>query len=85
MTGELETALQIQASFAPLFAAAGRPADMAVFSSATTRKTIFHFSPGASALAKKFGATVCDKPNRDQLGSLLAGVPAAWKIHFPSP
>lgn len=80
-----QIAQQIQAAYTPLFAAAGRPADMAVFCryDAMTRKTTYYFSPGASALARKFGATACDKPKKEGHLSLLVGTAAVWEIFYP--
>jgi hypothetical protein len=66
---------QIQEAFLPFFTAAGQPTDMAVFSRYDLEKNMVtvYFSPGASALAKMFGATPCEKPKNEGRLSLLVG------------
>lgn len=77
---------QIQDAFLPLFAAAGQPTDMAVFSRYDLEKNIVtvYFSPGASALAKMFCATPCEKPKKEGRLSLLVGDQRCLKLFFPS-
>jgi hypothetical protein len=38
-----------------------------------------YFSPAASALARKFGAVACSRPQRDEL-ALLCGDADAWRL-----
>ena len=38
-----------------------------------------YFSPAASALARKFGAVACGRPQRDEL-ALLCGDADAWRL-----
>lgn len=77
---------QIQAQFAPLFGAAGRPADMAVFARHELEgrlqcEVVAYFSPAAAALARARGAQPCRPPERGDL-DLLAGDPACWALLF---
>ena len=76
----------IQAQFAPLFSAAGRPADMAVFARHELEgrlqcEVVAYFSPAAAALAQARGARPCARPARGDL-DLLAGDPACWAVLF---
>lgn len=78
---------QIQALFPPLFAAAARPADMAVFTRHELEgrlqcEVVAYFSPAAEAVARQMKARACDKPDSAEL-DLLAGEPACWAILFP--
>ena len=78
---------QLREQFEPLFKAAGRPADMAVFARHELEgrlqcEVIAYFSPGAIALAQDVGAKPCDKPTTADL-DLLAGDPACWAALFP--
>jgi hypothetical protein len=75
---------RIQDLFSPMFAAAGQPADMAVFSrhDVQANQVIAYFSPRASRLAALFGATPCEKPPSDGIG-LLVGDARSWQIFFP--
>ena len=76
---------QIMNAFTPLFAAAGLPLDMAVFSGHDQeRNVIIYFSPRATDLAKIFGAQMCEKPQKDGL-SLLVGQQQAWEHFYPTP
>jgi hypothetical protein len=78
---------QIQEMFPALFAAAGRPADMAVFTRHELEgrlqcEVVAYFSPGAEALARQLDAQACEKPSRAEL-DLLAGEPGCWTVLFP--
>lgn len=81
-----EPTRQIQDAFLQVFAAAGQPTDMAVFSRYELEKNIVtvYFSPGAVALAKMFGATACEKPSREGRLSLLVGDQGCLEMFFPS-
>lgn len=80
-------------SFIPIFAAAGAPIDMAVFSRYDLGRNVVtvYFSPGAATMAQMYGATPCEKPGRDtpdesrhgRLG-LLAGDQRCWELFFPA-
>ena len=77
---------QIEAQFAPLFAAAGCPADMAVFTRHELEgrlqcEVVAYFSPAAAALAQARGAQPCSRPERGDL-DLLAGDQACWALLF---
>jgi hypothetical protein len=75
---------QIQKAFLPLFANAGQPVDMAVFSRYDLKANVVtvYFSPGASQLATMFNATSCQKPSDDGIG-LLVGDHGCWQLFFP--
>lgn len=77
----------IRDMFPPLFAAAGRPADMAVFTRHELEgrlqcEVVAYFSPAAEALARQLDAHACEKPSRAEL-DLLAGEPDCWAVLFP--
>ena len=78
-------AAEIEARFLPLFASAGKPADMAVF---TRREEgglhcelVAYFAPAARAVADAFGARPCVRPPRAGL-ELLAGDERCWPTLF---
>ena len=78
---------QIRALFKEAFAAAGKPADMAVFTRFDSEgrlqcEVTAYFSPASAHVARKFGAQPCTKPARSGLG-LLAGEESAWTALFP--
>jgi hypothetical protein len=78
---------QIQDMFPVLFAAAGRPATMAVFTrheldGRLQCEVVAYFSPAAEALARQLDAQACEKPSPAEL-DLLAGEPDCWAILFP--
>jgi hypothetical protein len=77
-------AARIQQMFRPMFAAAGRPPRMAVFSRYDRRVNLVtaYFSPGASQLAAFFDAQPCAKPPSAGTG-LLVGDARCWEIYFP--
>jgi hypothetical protein len=80
-TGEIENA------FSPLYAAAGKPPEMAVFTRPESEgrlhcEVIAYFSPAAAAVATAFDAEPCPKPVRTGLG-LLAGDERSWSVLFP--
>lgn len=71
---------QIQAMFPPLFSAAGRPVDMAVFTRHELEgrlqcEVVAYFSPAAEVIARQMDAQACEKPSRAEL-DLLVGEPA---------
>jgi hypothetical protein len=78
---------EIEAIFAQLFVAAGRPPDMAVFTRPESEgrlhcEVIAYFSPAAQGVAKAFDADPCERPSISGLG-LLAGDSACWSVLFP--
>ena len=78
---------QIEEAFRPLFAKAGKPIDMAVFTRSTSEgrlhcEVIAYFSPAAGRIAKNFDAQSCTMPTRNGL-ILLAGDPQCWSVFFP--
>ena len=80
-------AAQIEAAFLPVYAAAGGPAEMAVFTRSESEgrlhcEVIAYFSPAAAELAMAFDAQPCQTPARAEL-SLLAGDERAWRVLFP--
>jgi hypothetical protein len=77
--------LQIMDAFMPMFAVAGCPIDMAVFSRYDLRTNVvtIYFSPRASELAKMFGATPCEQPIREDF-SLSVGDVRAWEHFYPA-
>ena len=73
--------------FLPLFAAAGKPSHMAVFTRLESEgrlhcEMIAYFSPAAEEVAKAFEARPCGRPARAGLG-LLAGNDQSWAVLFP--
>ncbi|MGE5249366.1 MAG: hypothetical protein ACM3QS_04045, partial [Bacteroidota bacterium] len=71
------TSDEILAAFRPAFAAAGNPADMAIFTRYDSEGRLHcevtaFFSPAAASVAQILGARPCAKPAREGLG-LLAG------------
>lgn len=76
---------KIQEAFIPLFASAGQPLDMAVFSRYDHERNMVtvYFAPGASALAAMFGATPCEKPRKEGRLSLLVGNYGCVDLLFP--
>lgn len=78
---------QIQDLFPALFAAAGRPAAMAVFTRHELEgrlqcEVVAYFSPAAEVIARQVDAQACEKPFRAEL-DLLAGEPGCWAVLFP--
>lgn len=78
---------RIEALFAPLFAAAARPVEMAVFTRHELEgrlqcEVVAYFSPAAQAIARRMDAQACEKPLRAEL-DLLAGEPGCWAVLFP--
>ena len=83
-----EPKAQLREQFEPVFAAAGQPAGMAVFTRHELEgrlqcEVIAYFSPAAASLAHAVGAKPCDKPTTADL-DLLAGDPACWAALFPA-
>jgi hypothetical protein len=78
---------EIEKRFLQSFDAAGRPAEMAVFTRAESEgrlhcEVIAYFSPASKEIALVFDAQPCDKPARAGLG-LLAGDLGCWSVLFP--
>ena len=78
---------EIEEVFRPLFIAAGKPPEMAVFTRPESEnrlhcEVIAYFSPPAVNVAKAFGAQSCAKPGRAGL-ALLAGDEICWSKLFP--
>ena len=75
----------IQEAWLPLFASSGQPTDMAVFSRYDTENNVVtvYFSPGASALATMFDASLCEKPKKENRLGLLVGDAGCWQLFFP--
>ena len=77
---------QIREAFLPIFAAAGNPEDMAIFTRNDSEdrlhcEVFVYFSPAASRVAKLFDAATCEKPLREGL-DLLAGNSSCWSTLF---
>lgn len=77
---------ELEEKFQPLFAAAGRPADMAIFKRHDNDNSlhcavIAYFSPATSDLAIACRASPCSKPGRHGL-QLVAGTSEAWPALF---
>jgi hypothetical protein len=78
---------QIEESFLKSFIAAGRPAEMAVFTRPESEgrlhcEVMAYFSPAAREVAMAYDAEPCARPARAGLG-LLAGDEHAWSVLFP--
>lgn len=81
-----EPSEQIIAVFQPLFAAAGKPIEMAVFTRHESEgrlhcEVLAYFSPAAAEAARLVEAEPCEKPLRAGLG-LLAGEEGCWSVLF---
>jgi hypothetical protein len=77
---------QIEQAFVPVHAAAGKPADMAVFTRYESEgrlqcEVTAFFSPAAADVARQVGATPCARPPRDHL-TLLVGDSKSWDALF---
>lgn len=88
MTAPIPSA-EIETLFLPLFAAAGSPADMAVFTRSESEgrlhcEVIAYFSPMAVGVAEAFDAQPCAQPARAGL-SLLTGDEHSWRVLFAEP
>ena len=78
---------EIEEAFLRLFASAGNPSEMAVFTRPESEgrlhcEVIAYFSPAAQPVAEAFDAESCEKPARVGLG-LLAGGEESWSVLFP--
>ncbi len=78
---------QIEEVFKPLYAAAGEPMDMAVFTRHDSEgrlhcKVTAYFSPAAAEVARIFDAEPCKKPLQRGM-DLLAGNQHCWSVIFP--
>jgi hypothetical protein len=81
-----EPSAEVEDLFRKAFAAAGSPADMAVFTRPESERRlhceiVLYFSPAAHEVAKAVEARPCLKPSRAGLG-LLAGSQGAWQALF---
>ena len=76
--------MDIHAAFTSAYIAAGQPIEMAVFSRNDPKANIVtvYFTPSAMVLAKAFGASPCEKPDREGLG-LLVGDTRCWQLYYP--
>ena len=77
---------EIAEAFEEIYARAGRPADMAVFTRPESERrlhceVIAYFSPAAQRVAEAFDAEPCAKPARAGL-ALLAGNAECWSVLF---
>lgn len=88
--GDAQTAVmacrEIENAFAPLFMAAGRSPELAVFTRSESEgrlhcEVTVYFSPAAQALAEQFGAWPCSRPASAGL-DMLAGAMASWALLF---
>jgi hypothetical protein len=79
------TMQRIMDAFMPKYIGAGRPLDMAVFSShnAASNSWTLYFSPKAMSLAVRFGASSFDKDFVDQNLALLVGDARSMDVLFP--
>ena len=78
---------EIEQVFSRLFAAAGKPLNMAVFTRLESEGRLHcemtaYFSPAAREVALAVDAQPCEKPARAGLG-LFAGDKLAWSALFP--
>jgi hypothetical protein len=78
---------EIEEAFLQVFAAAGSPPEMAVFTRPESESRLHcevmaYFSPAAQGIAEAFDAEPCEKPARAGLG-LLAGGEECWSVLFP--
>jgi hypothetical protein len=78
---------EVENVFLPIYAAAGKPFEMAVFTRPESEgrlhcEVFAYFSPAAAAAAQALDAEPCEKPVRAGLG-LLAGDERAWSVLFP--
>lgn len=66
---------EIMKAFLSMFAAAGGPHDMAVFSHSDVgaQNVTVYFSPKTELLAKQFNATPCEQPKKQKCLGLLCG------------
>lgn len=80
------TMQRIMDAFMPKYIGAGRPLDMAVFSSHNTElnRWSLYFSPKASGLAIQFGASSFEPNFVDQDLALLVGDARCMDILFPN-
>lgn len=81
-----EPSAEIEAAFLPLYEAAGKPPDMAVFTRFDSEgrlqcEVTAFFSPAAAEVARAVGAAPCAPPARDHL-TLLVGDAKSWEVLF---
>jgi len=79
------TMQRIMDAFMPKYIGAGRPLDMAIFSShdAESKTWTVYFSPKAMSLAMRFGASRFESEFVDQDLALLVGDARSMDILFP--
>lgn len=77
------TLQRIMDAFTPKYIGAGKPVDMAVFTSTNADNLSVYFSPKAISLALQFGAQPYDKDFVNQDLSLLVGDPRSVEALFP--
>ncbi len=82
-----EPSAQIEEIFLPLFAGAGNPIDMAVFTRHNSEGRLHcevtaYFSPAAAEAAQIFEAEPCAKPLQGGM-DLLVGDKRCWSVLFP--
>lgn len=78
---------RIEKAFLTLFATAGKPVDMAVFTRHELTahlhcEVIAYFSPAAAEIARLFSAEPCGRPSPKGM-DLLAGDRCCWRALFP--
>jgi hypothetical protein len=78
---------RIEQAFTPLYEAAGKPAEMAVFlryksAGGLHCRVTAYFSPATADIARHFAANSCARPSRREL-QLLAGDTHCWSQLFP--
>lgn len=78
-----KTLQRIMDSFTPKYIGAGRPVDMAIFTSPISDGLTVYFSPKAVSIAIQFGASSCDGEFINQDLSLLVGDPRSVEVLFP--
>jgi len=78
-----KTLQRIMDGFTPKYVGAGRPVEMAIFTSPSADGLTVYFSPKAVSLAIQFGASSCDRDFINQDLSLLVGDPKSIEILFP--
>ena len=79
------TMKRVMDAFMPKYIGAGRPLDMAIFSShnADLNSWTLYFSPKAASLAMRFGASPCVNEFVDLDLALLVGDERSMDILFP--
>jgi len=80
-----KTMQRVMDAFTPKYVGAGRPLDMAIFSSANPdeKSITLYLSPKAASLAMQFGASPCDDNFVNTDLSLLVGDQRCVGLLFP--